>query len=59
MEIFINRALREQIIRALNAEYRTSYNRHDIVEIEFTAMNIYITTKDGSEYNMKPSFIWK
>lgn len=51
MEIFVNRALRQKIVRTLNKEVQEHYSRDDIELVEITCSTIYISTKDGGDYS--------
>jgi len=51
MEIYVNRALREKIVRILNKEFHENYNRNDIELVEITCSTICISTKDDGDYS--------
>jgi len=51
MEVFVNRAMRQNIVRVLNRVCSANYERDDIELVEITRSTIYISTKDGGDYS--------
>ena len=58
MEVYICRALREEIVRVLNRDNNTNYTRNDIELIQFSKGGIDVDTKDGNSYKINGRSIW-